>query len=285
MSLRHFALAAAVWLSAFGLNSPVAAQPPGDPRRSGFEFMGPATQAMQRDDALNPGMPWVKQGQVLWQRAAGAAERSCASCHGDAASSMRGVAAHYPALDAARQGPVNLGQHINLCRQNQQQAEPWRLESYVAQQSRGLPLAPSADPRQQPLVERGQQRYLQRMGQLNLSCAQCHDSNVGKSLASSLILQGASDRLSGLPPGVANAGLAAAAPAQLHERRARRALCLRVAGARGAGALPGRAGQWHGAGDPGRTALKPALRRPDSIRYRFNSKLHPLPLGQQRLSS
>lgn len=197
MSMRHAALAATVWLGAFGLNSLVAAQVPSEARRSGFEFMGPATQAMQRDDALNPGMLWVKQGQVQWQRAAGTSAKSCASCHGDASSSMRGVAARYPAFDAVLQRPVNLAQRINLCRQNQQQAEPWRLESqdllslesYVAHQSRGQPLAPPADPRLQPFVERGQQRYLQRMGQLNLSCAQCHDQRWGQRLGGSIIPQ------------------------------------------------------------------------------------------------
>ena len=197
MSMRHAALAAALWLGAFGLNSLVIAQVPSEARRSGFEFMGPATQAMQRDDALNPGMLWVKQGQVLWQRAAGTGAKSCASCHGDAASSMSGVAARYPAFDAVLQRPVNLAQRINLCRQNQQQAEPWRLEnqdllsleSYVAHQSRGPPLAPPADPRLQPFVARGQQRYLQRMGQLNLSCAQCHDQRWGQRLGGSIIPQ------------------------------------------------------------------------------------------------
>lgn len=196
MSMRHAGLAAALWLSAFGLNSLVAAQVPSEARRSGFAFMGPATQAMQRDDALNPGMLWVKQGGVLWQQAAGSSAKSCASCHGEA-SSMRGVATRYPAFDATLQRPVNLAQRINLCRQNQQQAEPWRLESqdllslesYVAHQSRGLPIAPPADPRLQPFVERGQQRYRQRMGQLNLSCAQCHDQRWGQRLGGSIIPQ------------------------------------------------------------------------------------------------
>jgi sulfur-oxidizing protein SoxA len=38
-------------------------------------------------------------------------------------------------------------------------------------------------------VARGQQRYLQRMGQLNLSCAQCHDQRWGQRLGGSIIPQ------------------------------------------------------------------------------------------------
>jgi len=166
-------------------------------RRSGAEFMSPDLQAMQRDDALNPGMLWVKQGHDLWQSQPTASSRSCASCHGEASQSMRGVATRYPAFDAASQRPINLAQRINLCRVNQQQAPAWRaesqellaMESFIALQSRGLPITPPSDARLQPFIEQGQQRYSQRIGQLNLSCAQCHDERAGLRLGGNLIPQ------------------------------------------------------------------------------------------------
>ena len=104
---------------------------------------------------------------------------------------MTGVASRYPAFDDALKRPVTLSQRINQCRQKHQQAEPLRLErqdllsleSFVANQSRGLPVAPPADSRLDAARQRGQQRYTQRMGQLNLSCAICHDANAGKKLA------------------------------------------------------------------------------------------------------
>ena len=170
----------------------------GDSRRSGFDFMGPSTQAMQKDDSLNPGMLWVKDGEVLWQRPAGSSGKACVSCHAAAASSMKGVATKYPVFDSLLNRPVGLSQRINQCRQQRQLAEPLRaesqellsLESYVAHQSRGLPLAPPSDVRLEPFRQRGQQRFMQPMGQLNLSCAQCHDDNAGRRLGSSLIPQG-----------------------------------------------------------------------------------------------
>jgi len=188
--------ALAPWLVALCITGATAhAQP--DTRRSGFEFMSPATQAMQRDDTLNPGMLWVKQGEALWQRAAGSKIKSCADCHGEATTAMRGVAPRYPAFDEGQQRPVNLAQRINLCRQQHQGAEPWRaesqdllsVESYVAYQSRGLPLATGSDARLAPFVERGRQHYQQRMGQLDLSCAQCHEQRWGQRLGGSFIPQ------------------------------------------------------------------------------------------------
>jgi sulfur-oxidizing protein SoxA len=187
----------ALLASLTGTGAGAQTQPGGDPRRSGLAFMGAATQAMQNDDALNPAMLWVKDGESLWKQPAGQSGKACVACHGAAASSMRGVAARYPAFDERLLRPLNLSQRINQCRQQHQQAPPLRaesqellsLESYVAHQSRGLPLAPPADSRLAPYRERGEQRFMQRLGQLNLSCAQCHDGNAGKRLASSLIPQ------------------------------------------------------------------------------------------------
>ena len=71
-----------------------AAQPATGPRppRSGFDTMAPATRAMQRDDAANPGMLWVREGEAAWSRPDGEARRACSDCHGGARSAMRGAA-------------------------------------------------------------------------------------------------------------------------------------------------------------------------------------------------
>jgi sulfur-oxidizing protein SoxA len=157
-----------------------------DARRSGFDDMSPQVQAMQRDDAVNPAMLWVKEGEAMWGR-------DCARCHGDAATSMRGVAARYPAFDAALQRPITLSQRIAAHQRTTPLAPEsdalLSLESYVAFQSRGLPIAPPADPRLQPFRERGEQLYRRRMGQLDFSCAQCHDEHAGRHLGGSTIPQ------------------------------------------------------------------------------------------------
>ena len=168
-----------------------------DSRRSGFEFMGAATQAMQRDDSANPAMLGVQDGEMLWNTAPAPQAKACVACHAAAQSSMKGVAARYPAWDGPLARPVNLGTRINLCRQRHQQLPPLtadhqqllNLEAYVGLQSRGLPVTPDLDPRLVPFRERGAERFVQRMGQLDLSCAQCHDQLAGLKLAGSVIPQ------------------------------------------------------------------------------------------------
>lgn len=179
------------------LVAPAMAQSDAAQRRSGLSFMGPDLQAMQRDDSQNPAMLWVAEGEALWRAPAGAAQKSCMSCHGDAATAMRGVAPRYPAFDAAQGRPIDLGQRIQQCRESQQQAAPWAaesppllsLETYVAHQSRGLPIAPPVDTRLARFTARGGATYTRRIGQIDLSCAQCHDGQAGQRLAGNLIPQ------------------------------------------------------------------------------------------------
>lgn len=173
----------------------VSAQPA---RRSGFDDMSPSTQAMQRDDAQNPAMLWVQEGAALWARAPSPSAPACAGCHGDARESMRGVAARYPVYDEALARPIDLATRINRCRETRQHLprsapdseELLGLESYIAMQSRGLPIEPPADARLLAWRERGEALFRERIGQLNLSCAQCHDERAGQRLGGGLIPQG-----------------------------------------------------------------------------------------------
>jgi sulfur-oxidizing protein SoxA len=157
-------------------------------RRSGYDFMGRETRAMQDDDSTNPALFGLMDGEALWNRKEGAAALACSGCHAD----MKGVAARYPSVKAGR--PVNLEQQINACRTERQKAAPLAYESkdllaltaYVARQSRGMPIAVEWN----ESAQRGQATFNRRQGQLNLSCAQCHDDNWGRSLAGSIIPQG-----------------------------------------------------------------------------------------------
>ena len=168
-----------------------------DPRRSGFADMAPETQAMQRDDAANPAMLWVGEGEALWREPAGSTGVSCAGCHGAAEASMRGVAARHPAYDEATGRPLDLQGRIQACRVERQEApslppesaELLALSAYVGLQSRGLPVAPDDDPRLAPFRANGAALYELRQGQLQLSCAMCHDQNAGGRLGGTVIPQ------------------------------------------------------------------------------------------------
>jgi L-cysteine S-thiosulfotransferase len=167
-------------------------------RKSGYEFMARETRAMQDDGTANPATLWVLDGETLWQRKDGSAGKSCADCHGDARTSMKGVAARYPAFDAARGRPIDLEERVNICRAEKQQATPLAFESkellalaaYIGQQSRGMPIEIADDARIRPFLQAGRDMFTARQGQLNLSCAQCHDENWGQKLAGAPIPQG-----------------------------------------------------------------------------------------------
>src|ERR1700704_2499227 len=172
-------------------------------RKSGYDFMGRETRAMQDDDTANPGMLWVLDGEALWKRKDGAAGKSCADCHGDAQTSMKGVAARYPAFNAARGRPIDLEQRINMCRTDQQQSTPLPFESkdllalaaYVGRQSHGMPIAIADDERTKPFLQAGRDMFSQRQGQLNPSFALCHDDNWGQKLRGGPIPPGHATRL------------------------------------------------------------------------------------------
>ncbi len=155
---------------------------------SGHEFMSPATQALQNDDTQNPAFLWVKDGQHRFDAA-------CANCH--TPHSLRGVATRYPAWDATLAKPVTLSARINLCQARHVKAPSFApeseallgLETYVAHQSRGMPVQPPADARLAPARQQGQRLYRERIGQLDLSCAQCHEQFSGRRLGGSTIPQ------------------------------------------------------------------------------------------------
>ena len=190
---------AVAWLAiAFGTAAAAGDDIPLADRKSGSLFMSRQTQEIQNDDTSNPAMLWVLDGETLWNTPAGADAKSCASCHQDAARSMKGVAARYPAFDAKSSKVIDLEQRINLCRTDRQKMSPLAYESrdllaltaFVARQSKGMPIEAEDDARAKPFLEAGRRLYSVRQGQLNLSCAQCHTDNWGERLGGTVLPQG-----------------------------------------------------------------------------------------------
>ena len=166
--------------------------------KQGSEFTSADIRAMKADEFTNPGMLWVTRGERLWREPAGKAAKSCASCHGEAGDSMKGVATRYPRIDPGAGRLINVAGRVNLCRERHQLAEPLAHESeallgltaFVTYQSRDLPMNVSIDSQNGRDFERGRDRYYRRLGQMNLSCAQCHDRNWGRTLLHERVSQG-----------------------------------------------------------------------------------------------
>jgi sulfur-oxidizing protein SoxA len=197
---RHvgFAAVAAVGLAIIAVAWEAAPAVEAGEKRSGTAFLSPELKAQQEDEGANPGMLWVAEGEKLWSAGAGPSGVSCASCHGAAATSMKGVATRYPTVDPASERLMNLELRINQCRTQQQGAAPLAWESqellaltaYVAFQSRGLPIKVAIDGPARPHFEAGRALFMARQGQLNLACSQCHDDNWGRQLRGETISQG-----------------------------------------------------------------------------------------------
>jgi sulfur-oxidizing protein SoxA len=193
---RVCGIALALSVAAATAAEPQRAIPP-QALRSGTTFAGADVRAMQADDFANPGMLWVERGARRWAEPGGAAQ-SCRDCHGEAAESMKGVAARYPAWDRVSKRLLTLDSRINACRTRRQSLPALESESddllglsaYVATQSRGLPVVAVIDEHTMPAFERARARYYRRVGQFNLSCAQCHEANWGKRIYAETVSQG-----------------------------------------------------------------------------------------------
>jgi L-cysteine S-thiosulfotransferase len=170
-------------------------------RRSGYTYLSEENQRLQDDDFANPGLLWVERGRELWQQTDGTAGTSCARCHGDAVTSMRGVRTRYPRFDPQGGKLINLEQQINRCRSERMHTSAYPYESdallalttFVAFQSRGLPIDVRIDGPAQPFFAAGKALYEQRRGQLDLACTHCHDRYAGQRLRGDVISQGQSN--------------------------------------------------------------------------------------------
>ena len=179
-----------------GVNSSQALEVSKDTRQSSYYLMTPENRAMQDDSNLNPALFWVMDGQSLWKEKTGKKNIACASCHGDSGQKMAGVATQFPKMQKGKLQTLE-GQ-INQCRTSRQEApvlayeskELLALTTWVASQSKGMPIAVQETPQNKKDLQQGHQFFNERMGQLNLSCAQCHQDRAGLKLGGSLIPQG-----------------------------------------------------------------------------------------------
>ncbi len=164
---------------------------------SGWHFRSDETQAMEMDDFDNPGMVFVEKALVAWDTADGTEGKSCADCHG-AADDMAGVKATYPKWNEAAGEVRTLQMQMNDCRENRMGADAWKydagaaidMEALLSAVSRGLPVNVTIDGPAQSTWEQGKDLYYARTGQLDLSCASCHEENYGNMIRADHLSQG-----------------------------------------------------------------------------------------------
>jgi sulfur-oxidizing protein SoxA len=160
--------------------------------------MSPALRALQDDPVRNPGMLTVQEGRAQWSRKPNPQSRSCADCHADATTaSIADAAARHPAWDASESRALGLSQRIERCRRRHQQLSGpaldadtgLALQAWLVHLARGKPITPPRDARMDAVRAEGERLFRQRIGQLDLSCAQCHDERAGLRLAGVVVPQ------------------------------------------------------------------------------------------------
>jgi sulfur-oxidizing protein SoxA len=170
---------------------------------SGWLFRDPDTRDMERDDFDNPGMLFVEQAREMWNEVDGTEGKSCAACHGTP-EDMAEVRPVYPKYVEAAGEVRTLEMQVNDCRTARMGAKEWKYDggdmtnmvALLSAVSRGKPVNVAIDGPAQSTWEKGKEIYYTRYGQLELSCANCHEQNNGKMIRADHLSQG---QINGFP--------------------------------------------------------------------------------------
>tara|TARA_B100000767_G_scaffold143532_1_gene135515 strand:- start:4078 stop:4914 length:837 start_codon:yes stop_codon:yes gene_type:complete len=168
---------------------------------SGWLFRKLETRALQMDDFDNPAFVFVDQGIDLFEKVDGTEGKACASCHED----VEDFAGLRPSMPRVEDGTlVTMENLVNDCRTERMGAEPWKytggqmtaVTALIGLQSRGMTVDVSVDGDAAPFFERGKELYYQRVGQLDMSCSNCHEDNYGTMIRADHLSQG---QINGFP--------------------------------------------------------------------------------------
>ena len=171
---------------------------------SGWTFRSVETRALQMDDFDNPGMIFVDKALEDYAMVDGSEGKSCASCHGEGAEGLVGVRPVYPKWNEAAGKVFTIEMAINDCRTNRMGAEPWKYESgdmvdmsaLIASVSRGMTVNVSYEGPENETWKLGKELYYTRTGQLEMSCANCHEDSYGMMIRADHLSQG---QINGFP--------------------------------------------------------------------------------------
>ncbi|MBM2576316.1 sulfur oxidation c-type cytochrome SoxA [Jannaschia sp. Os4] len=164
---------------------------------SGWVFRSDETQDLQTDDFDNPGMIFVDQARDDFETAMGTEGQSCADCH-ESPEELAGVRATYPKWDEERGLVQTVEMQVNECVTERMGAEPLKYDggdmtnmvALISSVSRGMPVDVAIEGPAQSVWEQGRDLYYTRTGQLELSCASCHEDNYGNMIRADHLSQG-----------------------------------------------------------------------------------------------
>ncbi|QJF52345.1 sulfur oxidation c-type cytochrome SoxA [Roseobacter ponti] len=168
---------------------------------SGWRFRSEETQDLETDDFDNPGMVFVDQAIDLWETAQGSEGKSCSSCH----ENVEDFAGLRPTLPKVKDGElVTMEELVNECRTDRMGADAWKwsggqmtaMTALIGLQSRGMPVDVAIDGEAAAFWEQGKELYYTPVGQLQMSCSNCHEDNYGVMIRADHLSQG---QINGFP--------------------------------------------------------------------------------------
>jgi sulfur-oxidizing protein SoxA len=166
---------------------------------SGYNFRKAMIRDVQDDDFANPGMLVADHGEELWTTVDGTAGKSMSEVFETCAGiGVDQVGAVYPRFHEAVGKVISLEQLINHCRVTKMGAKPYKWEkpdmlgltAFIRMQSKGERVKVDVDGLAAPAFERGKELYYARVGQLDMSCAHCHEDNYGNYIRADMLSQG-----------------------------------------------------------------------------------------------
>ena len=168
---------------------------------SGWRFRSNETQALETDDFDNPAFVFVDQGIDLFDKVDGTEGEACSSCH-ENVEDFAGLRTQLPRVQDGEL--VAMEDLVNDCRTERMGAEPWKwsggqmtaVTALIGLQSRGLPMDVAIDGDAAPFWEAGKELYYTRVGQLDMSCSNCHEDNYGVMIRADHLSQG---QINGFP--------------------------------------------------------------------------------------
>jgi sulfur-oxidizing protein SoxA len=168
---------------------------------SGWRFRTDETQALQLDDFDNPAMLAVDAALDYFDTVDGSEGKSCSSCH-EGPEAFAGLTTTMPKMINGKL--TTMEDLLNGHRVEAMGAEPWKWSSQEMQglialigaQSRGMPMNVAIDGEAAPYWEQGKEMYYTRYGQLELSCANCHEQSWGRMIRADHLSQG---QINGFP--------------------------------------------------------------------------------------
>ncbi len=165
----------------------------------GEEFLPAVVRAKQQDDFDNPAFPFVQAGEAAWAKAEGSAGKACKDCHGAPPEQrVTAAVASYPSYAPDAKRVLTLPARINFCRKHALRApelaegseQMMAMTAYLRWAVRGrVPAADVSGPAE-AVLEKGKELYIEKIGLLQYSCADCHNQNFGQKFGGETLSQG-----------------------------------------------------------------------------------------------